>query len=109
MLFFVKAELAEQPPMPREQFLGMMASTWQVIKQLENNGKVRAGGALIGQRAGVVIVDVDSNEELSDLLNRLPLSAYLRWDVVPMIPADRALDSAKWALQQLALAETRSG
>ena len=107
MLFFVKAELSEQPPMPREQFLGMMASTWEVIKQLENNGKVLAGGALIGQRAGCVIVDVDSNEELSDILNRLPLSAYLEWEVVPLIPADRALDSAKWALQQLSLAQAR--
>ena len=85
----------------------MMASTWQVIKQLENNGKVVAGGALVGQRAGVVIVDVESNEELADLLNRLPLSAYLEWEVVPMIPADRALESAKWALQQLSLAQTR--
>ncbi len=107
MLFFVKAELAEQPPMPREQFLGMMASTWQVIKQLEGSGKVIAGGAFIGQRAGCVIVDVDSNEELADLLNRLPLSAYLDWEVVPLISADRALDSAKWALQQLSLAQTR--
>jgi muconolactone delta-isomerase len=107
MLFYVKATLNEQPPMPREQFTGMMASTWQVIKQLENNGKVVAGGALVGQRAGVVIVDVESNEELADLLNRLPLSAYLEWEVVPMIPADRALESAKWALQQLSLAQTR--
>jgi len=107
VLFFVKAKLAEQPPMPREQFLGMMASTWQVIKQLEGNGKVITGGAFVGQRAGCVIVDVDSNEELADLLNRLPLSAYLDWEVVPLITAERALDSAKWALQQLSLAQTR--
>ena len=107
MLFFVKAELLEQPPMPREQFLGMMASTWQVIKQLQGNGKVITGGAFVGQRAGCVIVDVESNEELADLLNRLPLSAYLEWEVVPLITADRALESAKWALQQLNLAQTR--
>ena len=107
MLFFVKAELKEQPQMPREQYLGMIASTWQAIKQLENNGKVITGGAYIGQRAGCVILDVDSNEELSDILNRIPLSGYLDWEVVPLIPADRALDSAKWALQQLSLAQTR--
>ena len=107
MLFFVKAELREQPPMSREHWLGMTASTWQVIKQLEDNGKVLAGGAFIGQRAGCVIVDVDSNEELADILNRVPLFAYLEWDVVPLIPADKALDGAKWALQQLSLAATR--
>jgi muconolactone delta-isomerase len=107
MLFFVRATLAEQPQMAREQYLGMVASTWQTIKQLEENGKVISGGAFVGQRAGCVIVDVDSNEELADLLNRLPLSAYLEWEVIPLISADRALDSAKWALQQLSLAATR--
>jgi muconolactone delta-isomerase len=107
MLFFVKATLEEQPPMAREQYLGMIASTWQVIKQLEADHKVITGGAFVGQRSGCVILDVDSNEELADLLNRLPLSAYLTWEVVPLISADRALESAKWALQQLSLAGTR--
>jgi muconolactone delta-isomerase len=103
MLFFIKAELREPPPLPREQYLGMVASTWELIKQLESNGKVISGGAFVGQRAGCVIVDVDSNEELSDILNRVPLSAYIDWEVVPLIAADRALESAKWALQQLSL------
>jgi muconolactone delta-isomerase len=104
MLFFVKAELRDHPPMPREQWLGRVASTWEVIKQLEHNGKVIVGGAFIGQRAGCVIADVESNEELADMLNRLPISGFLRWEVVPMIPAERALETAKWALQQLASA-----
>lgn len=93
--------------MPREQYLGMIASTWQVIKQLESNGKVVTGGAMIGRRAGVVIVDVESNDELFDVLNRLPLSGYLEWEVIPLIPAGRALESAKWALQQLNPGSTR--
>ena len=60
-----------------------------------------AGGAFVGQRAGCVIADVQSHEELSEMLNRLPLSGYLEWEVVPMIPAEHALESAKWALQEL--------
>jgi muconolactone D-isomerase len=108
MLFFIRAELKSSPPLTREQWLGRVAATWEVIKQLEQNGKVVAGGAFIGQRAGCVIVDVDSNEELSDMLNRLPLFAHLEWEVTPLISAERALESAKWALQQLALAGSRS-
>lgn len=104
MLFFVKAELRDSPPMPREQWIGRVAATWEVIKQLENNGQVLAGGAFVGQRGGCVIVDVASNEELAELMNRLPVFAHLNWEVVPMIPADKALESAKWALQQLSLA-----
>jgi len=99
MLFFVKAHLSDVPPVPRELYLGMVVSTWEVIKQLENDGKVVAGGALIGQRSGIVIADVASNEELSEMLNRLPLSAYLEWEVVPLVPAERALEAAKWTLQ----------
>ncbi len=99
MLFFVKATLPDVPPVPREMWLGMVVSTWEVIKQLENDGKVLAGGALIGQRAGLVIADVTSNEELSEMLNRLPLSAYLDWEVLPLVAADRALEAAKWTLQ----------
>ncbi len=99
MLFYVKASLPDVPPVSRELWLGMVVSTWEVIKQLENDGKVLAGGALIGQRAGLVIADVASNEELAEMLNRLPLSAYLDWDVAPLIPAQQALDAAKWTLQ----------
>ena len=67
MLFFVKGSLNEPPPMARDQYLGMVASTWQTIKQLEGNGKVISGGAFVGQRAGCVILDVDSHEELADM------------------------------------------
>ncbi len=99
MLFYVKASLPDVPPVPRKLWLGMVVSTWEVIKQLENDGKVLAGGALIGQRAGLVIADVASNEELAEMLNRLPLSAYLDWDVAPLIPAQQALEAAKWTLR----------
>ena len=107
MLFFIKGELQEQESLPTEKWLGMVASTWEMIKQLESNGKVLAGGAMIGKPAGCVIVDVDSNEELSELLTRLPVAGYMDWEIVPLIPADTALESAKWALQQLPLAGTR--
>lgn len=107
MLFFVKATLEGQIPAPQDKWLGMTAATWETIKQLEGSGKVIAGGAFVGQRGGCVIVDVDTNEELADLLNRLPLFAHLEWEVVPLIPADRALESAKWAMQQRSLATTR--
>jgi muconolactone delta-isomerase len=78
----------------------MIASTWESLAQLEKNGKVIAGGSLIGQAAGVVIVDVASHEELSELINRLPISAYLDWEIAPMVPTQSALDAAKWSLQQ---------
>jgi hypothetical protein len=108
MLFFIRAELRDRPTLSREQWLAMVASTWEVIKQLENSGKVVTGGAFVGQRGGCVIADVESNEELADMLNRLPLSGHLEWEVLPMIAADRALESAKWAMQQMRAGSSRN-
>ncbi|MCA9823268.1 MAG: hypothetical protein KC482_07950 [Dehalococcoidia bacterium] len=100
MLFFVKAELRRDTNYDRTRWLGLVASTWEQIKQMEADGNVVAGGAFVGQSAGCVIADVASHEELSELINRLPVSAMVTWDVVPMIPADSALQAAKWALTQ---------
>ena len=62
---------------------------------------------LDASHAGCVIVDVASNEELFELLTRLPIAGYIDWEIVPLIKADTALETAKWALQQLSLAGTR--
>lgn len=35
------------------------------------------------------------------LLNRVPISGYLDWDVTPLVPAKSALESAHWAVTQL--------
>ncbi len=102
MLFLVTADVRETSNVPQERLLGMLASTWEVIKQLETDGKVVVGGAFVGRRGGCVVADVDSHEELSDMLNRLPVSALLDWEAIPMIPAQSALDSAKWAMKQRA-------
>ncbi len=100
MLFFVKAELVRDSSYDRLRWLGLVASTWEQIKQMEADGHVVAGGAFVGQNAGCVIADVASHEELSELINRLPVSAMVTWSVTPMIPADSALQAAKWALSQ---------
>lgn len=101
MLFFVRATLRQHPSVPREQWLGMVAATWEVMAQLERNGKARASGALIGPGGGVAIVDVESNDELSDVLSRLPVYAFLDWEVVAMTSAERALEQARWAMAVL--------
>ena len=97
MLYFVKAELRQMPPMPREQWMGQVTATWQVLAELERTGKAKGVGALLGRAAGVAIVDMDSHEELAVLLQRLPVSAYLDWEILPMVSAQQALENARWA------------
>jgi len=102
MLYFVRAELRELPPMPREQWAGMVAATWEMLAQLERTGKARGVGAMIGRQAGVAILDMDSHDELAEVMQRLPVYAFLNWEVVPLTSAERALESARWATAALA-------
>jgi muconolactone delta-isomerase len=97
VLYFVKAELRQMPPMPREQWMGQVVATWQVLAELERSGKAKGVGAVLGRQAGVAIVDMESHEELAVLLQRLPVSAYLEWEILPMVSAQQALENARWS------------
>ena len=63
----------------------------QVIKQhealikLKAENKVIAGGAPIGKKADVFIVDAASDEELNDLLMGLPNFSKMNVDVTPLL------------------------
>lgn len=97
MLYFVKAELRQMPPMAREQWMGQVIATWQVLAELERTGQAKGVGAMLGKQAGVAILDAESHEAVALLLQRLPVSAYLEWDIVPMVSAQQALDNARWS------------
>ena len=97
MLYFVKAELRQMPPMAREQWLGQVVATWQVLSELERTGQAKGVGALLGKQAGVAIIDSESHEALAQLIQRLPVSAYLEWEIVPMVSAQQALENARWS------------
>jgi muconolactone delta-isomerase len=101
MLFLATATLRDTRDAPRERMLGLIASTWATIDQLEKDGKVVTGGAYVGKRGGCIVADVDSHEDLAALLNRVPISGYLDWEVTPLVPAQSALESARWAVTQL--------
>jgi muconolactone delta-isomerase len=97
MLYYVKAELRQLPPSSREQWLGQVVATWQVLAELERTGKAKGAGALLGRQAGVAILDAESHEEVAVILQRLPVYAYLEWEIVPMISAQQALENARWS------------
>lgn len=48
MLFLATATLRDMQSVPRERVLGLVASTWATIDQLEQDGKVVVGGAAPG-------------------------------------------------------------
>ena len=55
----------------------------QLIK-LERQKKILAGGIPIGDRAFVFIVEASSNEELDQMLRKLPMWGSLDWEVTAL-------------------------
>lgn len=51
---------------------------------LEKKKKILAGGLPVGDRAFVFIVDAPSNEELDQMLRKLPMWGSLDWEVSPL-------------------------
>jgi hypothetical protein len=55
----------------------------EMLKDWEDKNKV-AGGLFAAQRAGVILVEAPSAEELSVLLQSLPFWAQNSWEVIPL-------------------------
>jgi muconolactone delta-isomerase len=54
------------------------------LTMLEKKKKILAGGLPIGDRACVFIVEASSNEELDQMLQKLPLWGLLDWKVTAL-------------------------
>ena len=88
MRYLVKGEFIDPGPLvPPEQMAGIIEQailpSLEGMAQLEKSGKAR-GGVLTGARAGVMIVDANSHEELTDLLREWPIWGLLKWEVTPL-------------------------
>jgi len=54
------------------------------LVQLEKKKKIVAGGLPVGDRAFVFIVEAKSNDELDNLLRKIPMWGSLDWEVTPL-------------------------
>ena len=86
MLYLVEFEATESgAPNGREQTLELLDKT--VIPSLEKlatDGKIHAGGLLVGARAGVFIVAAGSHVEVTELVRALPAWGVWDWKVTPL-------------------------
>lgn len=109
-LFRATETLRDTQSVPRERVVGLVASSWATINQLEQDGKVvNRAAAYVGRRGDCITADVYSREELAALLSRVRITAYLDRDVTPLVPAKIALESARWAVTQLEQRELAGG
>jgi hypothetical protein len=94
MRYFVKAEFVELgASLSPKDFVPMIENlvipSFEAMDRLETE-KILVSGIVSGGRAGMFIIDVKSNNELTKLLQSLPFWGILKWDIIPLdIPKDR--------------------
>ena len=54
------------------------------MAKLKEEGKIVAGGNLPGERAATFIVEAESHEEATELVQSFPFWAFSKWKVTPL-------------------------
>ncbi len=68
---------------------------------LEKKKKILAGGLPVGDRAFVFIAEAASNEELDQMLRRLPLWGSLDWEVSALQTFSGRADQGRSIIKEL--------
>jgi muconolactone delta-isomerase len=89
MLYFVTWEYVETGTLlPSAQVAPLLEQaivpSLQMCADMEKRGKFLAGGVFAGSRASAVIVEEDSHDELSQLLQSLPFWSLMKMNVTPL-------------------------
>ena len=94
MRYFVKAEFVELgASLSPEEFVNMVENlvipSFETMDKLETDNII-VSGIVSGTRTAIFIIDVESNNELTRLLQSFPFWGILKWDIVPLdIPNER--------------------
>lgn len=105
MQYLVTMESLETGLLPPQQVAQIIEN--QIVPSLEacdklcKEKKILAGGVHSGKRAGTVIVEVKSNEELNRLLGSLPFWGMMKVDVTPIVSFKEQAAQARQMLERL--------
>jgi hypothetical protein len=71
----------------REQVLHLRKVIGAHLQRIFETGKVKASGIFVGVRGGFFVLDVDSSDELSEMI--FPIVDYVRFETHPLIPIEK--------------------
>ena len=91
-----------EPEQSKLMFEQVMTSI-EILAKLEAEGKILAGGVPSAQRKHVFIIEAESNDEVTQLLQGLPVWMEHRWEVVPLETWETHLDFLTNLKEQLGL------
>lgn len=86
MQYLVEAEnidgLVEMKDVP-DYVNNLVFPSYDALIKMEEDGKLK-GGLIAGQRAGVFIMDAESNEDLGKKLRSIPFWGMVKWKTTPL-------------------------
>ena len=85
MLFHVRMDVNIPLDMPAETANEIKAVEKAYSQELQRQGKWRHIWRIAGQYSNFSIFDVESNEELHDIMMSLPLYPYMKVEVTPLL------------------------
>lgn len=92
MIFLVKVEIKKLPDIPVKEFLGFVIKEWEYFMRMKKRGKIIGGGKLAGKRGAAAIFEADSNEELEEIVTRLPLFPFFTdIEITPLVEVEKAI------------------
>lgn len=84
MLFMVHMIVNIPNSLPADEVARIKAEEKQYSQDLQRSGKWRHIWRVVGEYANVSIFDAESNDELHDMLSKLPLFPFMTIKVTPL-------------------------
>jgi hypothetical protein len=103
MLYLVKFEATEAgSPTTREQAIELLDKIIvPTLEKMAKEGRIRAGGLMVGARAGVFVIAAKSNDEVTEFVRALPAWGVWNWKVTPLESFAHRADLEKKVVQEL--------
>ena len=90
-------------PEDLELLFDQLVDTLEILSKLKARGKILAGGMPAGQRKHTFIIEAESNNEVTELVQRLPLWIEHKWEIIPLETWDHHLDFITQYREELGL------
>ena len=103
MLYLVEFEATQAgAPTSRDQMIELLDKlVIPTLESLGKDGKVRAGGTVVGNLAGAIVVGAKSKDEVTELVRALPAWGIMQWKVTPLETFAHRADLEKKVVQEL--------
>ena len=101
MEFFVIARASDSANVPPQVAVSLAKQTFQAAKA-KPDPRVKAMYMFAGERAGALIIDAKSGDELQEIISSFPLSGISTFEIHPLATLDAVLKAVETSEKRIA-------